>query len=33
MDKKYDGHTDKQIARAILIDALDHATSNVSPKH
>jgi len=31
MDKKYDGHTDKQIARAILIDALDHALSTYHP--
>jgi len=31
MDKKYDGHTAKQIARSILIDALDHALATYHP--
>ena len=30
--KKYEGHTDKQIARAILIDALDLALTTYHPR-
>lgn len=30
--KKYEGHSDKQIARAILIDALDFALTRYHPR-